>query len=87
MSFDLSSMERGELWRDRYMGLLLSEYVQDVGAGKPNTKTRDTSIVLKEPSHSSKPQQKEARTGRYLEKQASDFAKYPIMGQTLKCGV
>jgi len=38
-------------------------------------------------SHNSKSQQKEARTGRYIEKQASDFAKYLIIRQTLHCGV
>ena len=41
---------------------------------------------LKRRSHDSKSQQKEARTGRYIEKQASDFAKYIIMRQTLKYG-
>ena len=34
-------------------------------------------------SYNSKSQQKEVRTGRYIEKQASDFAKYLIMRQTL----
>lgn len=34
-------------------------------------------------SHNSKSQQKEVHTGRYIEKQASNFAKYLIMRQTL----
>jgi hypothetical protein len=38
MGSDLSSMERGELCRDRYMGLLLAEYMQDRGAARPNAK-------------------------------------------------
>jgi hypothetical protein len=42
---------------------------------------------LKRSSHNSKSRQKEARTGRYIEKQASNFAKYLIMGQALKSGV
>ena len=42
---------------------------------------------VKRLSHNSKSQQKEARTGRYIEKQASNFAKYLIMGQPLKCEV
>jgi hypothetical protein len=46
-----------------------------------------TGIGLKRRSHNSKSQQKEARTGRYIKKQASDFAKYPIMGLPLKSGV
>jgi hypothetical protein len=87
MSFDSSSMERGEFCHDRYMGLLLADYMQDVGAAKPNTKTRGASFVLKRLSHNSKSQQKEARIGRYIGKQAFDFAKYLIMGQPLKCGV
>ena len=37
-------------------------------------------------SHSSKSRQKEARAGSYIKKQASNFAKYPLMGQPLKCG-
>ncbi|PXF59304.1 MAG: hypothetical protein C4B59_11635 [Candidatus Methanogaster sp.] len=32
-------MERGELCRDRYVCLLLHEYVQDVGAGKTKRKS------------------------------------------------
>ena len=36
MSFDLSSMERGELCRDRCMSLLLADPVQDTGAARPN---------------------------------------------------
>ena len=38
MSFDLSSMERGELCHDRCMGLLLADYMQDIGADKPNAR-------------------------------------------------
>ena len=56
-------------------------------SGKPNAKKRYTGSVLKRPSHNSESQQKEARTGRYIEKQASYFAKYLIMGQPLKCEV
>ena len=41
---------------------------------------------MKRLSHNSKSQQKEVRTGGYIEKQASDFAKYLIMGQTLNSG-
>ena len=33
-------MERGEFCPDRYMGLLLAEYMQDVGAAKPNAEHR-----------------------------------------------
>jgi len=40
MSFDLSSMEQEELCHDRCTGLLLSEYMQDMGAAEPNAKTR-----------------------------------------------
>jgi len=40
---------------------------------------------MKRLSHNSKSQQKEVREGRYIEKPASDFAKYLIMGQTLNC--
>ena len=36
MSFDLANMERGALCHDRYIGLLLAEYIQDVGAAKLN---------------------------------------------------
>ena len=36
MSFDLSSMERGELCRDRFMSLLLADPMRDAGAAKPN---------------------------------------------------
>ena len=36
MSFDLSSMERGELYRDRCMSLLLADLMQDTGAARPN---------------------------------------------------
>ena len=54
---------------------------------KPNAKTLCTGIGLKRLSHNSKSRQKESRTGRYIEKQASNFAKYLIIGRTLKSGV
>jgi hypothetical protein len=54
MSFDLSSMEREKLCHDRCMGLLLAEYMQDMGAAKPNAKTRCTGSVFKKRSHNSK---------------------------------
>ncbi len=38
MSFNLSSMGRGELCHDRCMVLLLAEYVQDIGTAKLNTR-------------------------------------------------
>jgi hypothetical protein len=38
MSSDLSSMERGELCHDRYMGSLLADCVQDIGAAKSNVR-------------------------------------------------
>ena len=47
MSFDLSRMEGEELCHDRCMGLLLTGYVQGIGAAKPNARARCTSIVLK----------------------------------------
>lgn len=47
MSSDLYSMEREELRPDRCGGLLLAEYMQDLGTAKPNAKTRCTSLVLK----------------------------------------
>jgi len=47
MSFDPSSMECGELCHNRYVCLLLAEYMQDVGAAKPNAKTRCTCLGLK----------------------------------------
>ena len=43
--------------------------------------------VIQRLSHNSKSQQKEARIGRYIEKQASDLAKYLSMGQPLHCEV
>ena len=36
--------------------------------------------------HNSKSQQKEAQTGRYNQKEASNFAKYLIMGQPPNSG-
>jgi hypothetical protein len=80
-------MWQEELCRDRCMGLLLAEYMRDMGVARPNAKTLCTGSVLKRLSHNSKFQQKESRTGRYTKKQASDFAKYLIMGQPLKSGV
>ena len=47
MSSDLYSMEREELCPDRCGGLLLAEYMQDMGAAKPDAKTRYTSPVIK----------------------------------------
>jgi hypothetical protein len=47
MRFDLSSMERGDLCHDRCMVLLLADYMQDIGAAKPNAKTLCTGSVLK----------------------------------------
>ena len=44
---DLSSMERGELCRDRCTSLRLVDYTQDRGAAKPNAKTLCTGSVLK----------------------------------------
>ena len=36
MSFDLSDMEGEELCHDLYVCLLLADYMQDVGAAKPD---------------------------------------------------
>ena len=47
ISFDLSSMERGELCHGQCMVLLLADYVQDISAAKSNAKTRCTGSVLK----------------------------------------
>ena len=38
MSFDLYSMERGDLCHDRCVCLLLADPVQDTGAAKPNAR-------------------------------------------------
>jgi hypothetical protein len=38
MSFDLSSMERGELCHGQFVGLLLADYMQDIGAAKSNVR-------------------------------------------------
>ena len=38
MSFDLSSMERGELCHDQLVGLLLADYMQEIGAAKSNAR-------------------------------------------------
>ena len=38
MSFNLSSMGRGELCHDRCMVLLPEERLQDIGAAKPNAR-------------------------------------------------
>jgi hypothetical protein len=64
-----------------------AEYMQDRRAARPNAEMLCAGIGLKRPSHNSKSQQEEARTGRYTEKQAPDFAKYAIRGQSLKSGV
>ena len=40
-------MGREELRSDRCGGLLLAEYMQDLGAAKPDAKTRYTSHVIK----------------------------------------
>jgi hypothetical protein len=37
-SFNLLSMERGELCHDRCMVLLLEERMQDIGTAKPNAR-------------------------------------------------
>jgi len=55
------------------MVLVQTVHIQSAGAAKLNAKTRGTSLVLKRPSHNSKSQQKEARTGGHIEKQASDL--------------
>ena len=39
VSFNLPSMERGEL-HNRCVCLLLADYIQDIGAAKPNAKSR-----------------------------------------------
>jgi|GEM_PF-4802405 len=46
MSFDLPSMERGELCHDRCMILLLADYMQDTGAAELNAKPRCAGSVL-----------------------------------------
>nr|QNO47994.1 hypothetical protein KNONPEEI_00033 [Methanosarcinales archaeon ANME-2c ERB4]QNO48177.1 hypothetical protein GOJLPIDM_00034 [Methanosarcinales archaeon ANME-2c ERB4] len=71
-----------ELHYNRCMGSVLTEYMRSIAEEK-----RHAGSVFKRLSHNSKSQQKEARTGRYIEKQASNFVKYLIMGQALKCGV
>jgi hypothetical protein len=38
MSFDLYSMERGELCHGQYRGLLLADYMQDIDAAKSNAR-------------------------------------------------
>ena len=45
-SFNLPSMERGEL-HDRCVCLLLADYIHDIGAAKPNAKTLCTGSGLK----------------------------------------
>ena len=47
MSFDLYRMERGDLCRDRCMGLLLADPVHDTGAAKPNARGRCAGRGLK----------------------------------------
>ena len=98
LSSDVSCMEPGKLRRDQHAVALSAGHIRSAkrprnsgeastGAAEPNAKKRCTGSVLKRRPHNSKSQQKEARTGRYIEKQASNFAKYLIMEQTLKCGV
>ena len=36
IGFDLSSMERRELYQDRCMVLLVADYMQDIGSVKQN---------------------------------------------------
>ena len=38
MSFDLYSMEQGELCHSQYRGLLLADYMQDIDAAKSNAR-------------------------------------------------
>ena len=47
MGSDLSSMERGELCRNRCTSLLLADYTQDRGAARPNAKSLCAGSVLK----------------------------------------
>ena len=83
-SSDLPYMERGELCCDQHTFLVQTDHVRNAGAAKSNAKTRCTCSVLKRLPHNSKSQQKEARTGYYIKKQAPDFAKYLIRGQPPK---
>jgi len=66
-----------ETWGGRYENLGVSSSFR--------TMSQPRHPAIKRLSHNSKSQQKEARTIRYIEKQASDFAKYLIMGQPLNC--
>ena len=47
MSFDFIRMEGGELYYDQCMSLLLADYIQGVGAAKPNARLRCTGSVHK----------------------------------------
>lgn len=47
MSFDLSDMEQGELCHDRYVCLLLDDYVRSVGAAGLNAESLCIGSVLK----------------------------------------
>jgi len=38
MSFDLYSMERGELCYDQFVVLLLADYMQDIGAARSDAR-------------------------------------------------
>ena len=38
MSFDLSSMERGELYHDQFVGLLLAGQTQRIGASRSDAR-------------------------------------------------
>ena len=47
MSFDLYSMERGELCHDQYMGLRLAGHTRSIGAARSDAMARCTGIGLK----------------------------------------
>ena len=47
ISFDLSSMERGELRHDQCVTTCLTDCMQDIGAAKPNVGGWCTGSVLK----------------------------------------
>ena len=73
--------------RNILVGMATDELNLDRNGKMSGRKSLCSGSGLKRLSHNSKSRQKEARTGRYIEKQASDFAKYLIVGQTLKCRV
>ena len=45
-NFDLSSMERGELCHDQFVGLLLAGQTRSIGAARSNVEVRCTDIGL-----------------------------------------